>query len=220
MDAINNLIISDTTLRDGEQTAGVVFSEAEKISIAGMLDEIGIGEIEAGVPAMGGAEKNAVRLINEAGLKAKIIGWNRARAEDVYASLETGLKFIHVSVPVSKIHMEYKVKKDFRQVKNNLIKILKILSKSGASYSVGGEDSSRADMESVIEITRVAEGEGAYKFRYSDTVGVLNPIDMYKNIKKIKNAAGLKNIKLEVHAHNDFGMATANSVAAVMAGAD
>ncbi len=220
MSNINNIIITDTTLRDGEQTAGVVFSAAEKLLIAKMLDEIGVDEIEAGVPAMGGNEKNGVKKINESGLKAKIVGWNRAKKEDIYASLDIGLKFIHVSVPVSKIQIEYKLKKDFRYIRINLIKILKELNKEGVKYSVGGEDSSRADLESVAEIIKIAEGEGAYKFRYSDTVGVLNPLKIYENVKKIKKVGKFKNIILEIHTHNDFGMASANSVAALKAGAD
>ncbi len=217
---VKNIIINDTTLRDGEQTAGIVFSADEKLLIAKMLDETGVDEIEAGIPIMGGDEKTAVKKINESGLNAKIIGWNRAMTEDIYASLDIGLKFIHVSVPISKIHLEYKLKKNFEYVKNNLINILKILSKEGIKYSVGGEDSSRADLETVIEIMKIAENEGAYKFRYSDTVGILNPLKIYENILKIKNDGKFKNILIEIHTHNDFGMASANSIAALKAGAD
>ncbi len=217
---MNDIIINDTTLRDGEQTAGIVFSPAEKIYIAKILDKIGVDEIEAGIPVMGGDEKDAIKKINESGLKAKIFGWNRAKPDDIYASLDAGLKFIHVSVPISKIHIEYKLKKDFGHVKSNLISILKILNREGVKYSVGGEDSSRADMPSVIEIIEIAQGEGAYKFRYTDTVGVLNPLKTYENIKIIKDCGKFKNIMLEIHTHNDFGMASANSVAAITAGAD
>ena len=216
----NDLIINDTTLRDGEQTAGIVFSADEKPLIAKMLDETGVNEIEAGIPIMGGDEKNAIKKINESGLNAKIIGWNRAKAEDIYASLDIGLKFIHVSVPISKIHIEYKLKKNFEYVKNNLINILKILSKEEVKYSVGGEDSSRTDLKTIAEIIKIAENEGAYKFRYSDTVGILNPLKIYEDILKIKNGGKFKNIILEIHTHNDFGMAAANSIAALKAGAD
>ena len=217
---MNNIIINDTTLRDGEQTAGIVFSADEKLLIAKMLDEIGVSEIEAGIPVMGNYEKAAIKKINESGLKAKIVGWNRAKSEDIYASLYIGLKFIHVSIPVSQIHIQYKLKKDFQYIKTTLTNILKILNKEGVKYSVGGEDSSRADLTSVIEIIKIAEGEGAYKYRYSDTVGILNPLKIYENIKKIKDGGDIKNILLEIHTHNDFGMASANSVAALKAGAD
>ncbi len=217
---MKKIIINDTTLRDGEQTAGIVFSPDEKLLIAGLLDEIGVDEIEAGIPVMDGAEKLSIKKINELGLNAKIIGWNRAKPEDIYASLDIGLKFIHISIPISQIHMEYKLKKNFQYIKTRLIDILRILNKEGVKYSVGGEDSSRADLESVIEIIKIAEDEGAYKYRYSDTVGILNPLKIYENIKKIKDSGKFSNILLEIHAHNDFGMASANSAAALSAGAD
>ncbi|MCL4321637.1 MAG: homoaconitate hydratase [Deltaproteobacteria bacterium] len=215
---MKKIIINDTTLRDGEQTAGIVFGVDEKLLIAKMLDEIGVDEIEAGIPVMGGAEKLAIKKINGLGLNAKIVGWNRAKPEDIYASLDIGLKFIHISIPVSQIHMEYKLKKDFQYIKNRLIDILRILNKEGVKYSVGGEDSSRAAEGTIIEIIKIAKEEGAYKYRYSDTVGMLNPLKTFENIKKITSL--FKGIIIEIHTHNDFGMASANSVAALAAGAD
>ncbi|MCL4498062.1 MAG: homoaconitate hydratase [Deltaproteobacteria bacterium] len=214
---MEKIIINDTTLRDGEQTAGIVFSASEKILIAKMLDETGADEIEAGIAVMGGHEKKAIKEINELGLKAKIVGWNRAKMEDIYSSLDIGLKVIHISIPVSQIHMEYKLKKDFQYIKTSLIDILKILNKEGVQYSVGGEDSSRAEENTIIEIIKIAKEEGAYKYRYSDTVGMLNPLKTFKNIKKLTSL--FKDIIIEIHTHNDFGMASANSVSALKAGA-
>ncbi|MHB1679428.1 MAG: homocitrate synthase/isopropylmalate synthase family protein [bacterium] len=213
-----NFLINDTTLRDGEQTAGVIFSYNEKILIAKMLDEIGVNEIEAGIPIMGGEEKNAIKTINYLGLNAKIISWNRANIEDIKASLDTGVQYMHISIPISDIHIKYKLNKDFGYIKNTLIDICRVLRKEQVIFSVGGEDSSRADKNILYEIINIAEGEGAYKYRYSDTVGILNPLDIYKNIKLIKSK--FKQITVEIHAHNDLGMATGNSVAAVKAGAD
>ena len=214
---MEKIIINDTTLRDGEQTAGIVFSASEKILIAKMLDETGADEIEAGIAVMGGHEKKAIKEINELGLKAKIVGWNRAKMEDIYSSLDIGLKVIHISIPVSQIHMEYKLKKDFQYIKTSLIDILKILNKEGVQYSVGGEDSSRAEENTIIEIIKIAKEEGAYKYRYSDTVGMLNPLKTFENIKKLTSL--FKDIIIEIHTHNDFGMASANSVSALKAGA-
>ena len=214
---MEKIIINDTTLRDGEQTAGIVFSASEKILIAKMLGETGADEIEAGIPVMGGHEKKAIKEINELGLKAKIVGWNRAKMEDIYSSLDIGLKVIHISIPVSQIHMEYKLKKDFQYIKTSLIDILKILNKEGVQYSVGGEDSSRAEENTIIEIIKIAKEEGAYKYRYSDTVGMLNPLKTFENIKKLTSL--FKDIIIEIHTHNDFGMASANSVSALKAGA-
>ncbi len=214
---MEKIIINDTTLRDGEQTAGIVFSASEKILIAKMLGETGADEIEAGIAVMGGHEKKAIKEINELGLKAKIVGWNRAKMEDIYSSLDIGLKVIHISIPVSQIHMEYKLKKDFQYIKTSLIDILKILNKEGVQYSVGGEDSSRAEENTIIEIIKIAKEEGAYKYRYSDTVGMLNPLKTFENIKKLTSL--FKDIIIEIHTHNDFGMASANSVSALKAGA-
>ena len=213
-----NFLINDTTLRDGEQTAGVVFSYNEKILIAKMLDEIGVNEIEAGIPIMGGEEKNAIKTINYLGLNAKIISWNRANIEDIKESLDTGVQYMHISIPISDIHIKYKLNKDFGYIKNALIDICRVLRKEQVVFSIGGEDSSRADKNILYEIISIAEGEGAYKYRYSDTIGILNPLDIYKNIKLIKSK--FKQITVEIHAHNDLGMATGNSVAAVKAGAD
>lgn len=214
---MKKIIINDTTLRDGEQTAGIVFSISEKIKIAKMIDEIGADEIEAGIPVMGYTEKEAIKHINELGLKAKIVGWNRAKTDDIYASLDIGLKVVHVSIPVSQIHMKYKLKKDFKYVKTQLIKILRILHKEGVEYSVGGEDSSRADEETIIEIIKIAKEEGAYKYRYSDTVGILDPLKTFKKINKLTSL--YRDMVIEIHTHNDFGMASANSVSALNAGA-
>ncbi len=213
-----NFLINDTTLRDGEQTAGVIFSYNEKILIAKMLDEIGVNEIEAGIPIMGGEEKNAIKTINSSGLNAKIISWNRANIEDIKASLDIGVQYIHISIPISDIHIKYKLNKDFGYIKNTLIDVCRVLRKEQIAFSIGGEDSSRADKNILYEIINIAEGEGAYKYRYSDTVGILNPLDIYKNIKFIKSK--FKQIAIEIHAHNDLGMATGNSVAALKAGAD
>jgi homocitrate synthase NifV len=213
-----NFLINDTTLRDGEQTAGVIFSYNEKILIAKMLDEIGVNEIEAGIPIMGGEEKSAIKTINSLGLNAKIISWNRANIEDIKASLDIGVQYMHISIPISDIHIKYKLNKDFGYIKDTLIDICRILRKEQVVFSIGGEDSSRTDNNILYEIINIAEGEGAYKYRYSDTVGILNPLDIYKNIKSIKSK--FKQIAIEIHAHNDLGMATGNSVTALKAGAD
>lgn len=215
---MEKFLINDTTLRDGEQTAGVVFSYDEKILIAKLLDEIGVDEIEAGTPIMGGTEKKAIKKINSMGLKAKIIGWNRANKEDIKESLSIDLRYIHISIPVSIIHLKYKLNKDFEYIKNTLIDICKILRKEQVIFSVGGEDSSRAEKDTLLEIINIAESEGAYKYRYSDTVGVLDPLTLYKNIKNIRSK--FKQFPVEIHAHNDLGMATANSITALKAGAD
>ncbi|NLY31116.1 MAG: homoaconitate hydratase, partial [Firmicutes bacterium] len=101
--------IVDTTLRDGEQTAGVVFANNEKVRIAKLLDEIGVHQIEAGIPAMGGDEQEAIRAIVKADLRASIMAWNRAVIKDLEASLECGVDAVAISISTSDIHIKHKL---------------------------------------------------------------------------------------------------------------
>src|SRR5450830_227947 len=103
--------IDDTTLRDGEQTAGVVFANKEKIRIARLLDEVGVCQIEAGIPAMGGDERDVIEEIAHLGLKASVLGWNRANTDDIQTSLDCGVDAIAISLATSDIHIETKLKK-------------------------------------------------------------------------------------------------------------
>ena len=116
-----NIVIDDTTLRDGEQTAGVVFSLDEKIRIACMLDEIGVGEIECGIPAMGADEQASVKALVDLGLNARLITWNRAMLSDIQASVDSGVKAVDISLSVSDIHIKHKLRKDRDWIKNQLI---------------------------------------------------------------------------------------------------
>ncbi|XTZ12528.1 MAG: homoaconitate hydratase, partial [cyanobacterium endosymbiont of Rhopalodia inflata] len=104
--------INDTTLRDGEQAAGIVFTPEEKISIANLMDVMGVPELEVGIPAMGGSEAEAITAITQLGLKADLLGWNRAVRSDVEASLACGLKRVHISIPVSEVQIQAKFKGD------------------------------------------------------------------------------------------------------------
>lgn len=115
-----DIIIDDTTLRDGEQTAGVVFSLKEKISIARMLDDIGVQEIECGIPAMGRNEQRGVKALVDLGLNARLITWNRALVEDIQASLDCGVSAVDISLSVSDIHIRNKLRKDREWVREQL----------------------------------------------------------------------------------------------------
>ena len=105
------IVIDDTTLRDGEQTAGVVFSRAEKVRIARLLDEIGVGELECGIPAMGEEERASIRALVDLGLSARLITWNRAVISDIQASIDSGVQAVDISLSVSDIHIEHKLRK-------------------------------------------------------------------------------------------------------------
>ncbi|HZK18824.1 MAG TPA: homocitrate synthase [Clostridia bacterium] len=210
------IVIVDTTLRDGEQTAGVVFANREKVRIAKMLDEMGVHQIEAGIPVMGGDEKEAIKEICNSGLKASIMGWNRPVIKDIEASLACGVDAVAISVSTSDIHMKYKLQKPREWVLDCIVKATEFAKKEGMYISVNAEDASRSDMDFLIEFAQAAKEAGADRLRYCDTVGILEPFVTYDNIKKIIKATGLD---VEMHTHNDFGMATANALAGLKAGA-
>ncbi|MCL0043508.1 homocitrate synthase [Peptococcaceae bacterium] len=209
--------IIDVTLRDGEQTPGVAFTLQEKVMIAKMLDEVGVSEIEAGIPAMGEIEQESIRAIIALNLKSTVFTWNRPVLEDIKASLACGLKNIHISVPVSEIQLRYKLNKSRSWILNKLKRAIDYTAGFGCRITVGAEDASRADMEFLLEVAFLAQEMGAVRLRYCDTVGILDPFSTFDAVKKLK-----QNIKMDIefHGHNDFGMATANALAAAKAGAD
>ncbi|MGB4503651.1 MAG: homocitrate synthase [Syntrophaceticus sp.] len=208
--------IVDTTLRDGEQTAGVVFSNHEKIRIAKMLDAVGVDQIEAGVPVMGGHEKEAIKEICKLGLRASIMGWNRAVIADIEQSLECGVDAVAISISTSDIHIEHKLRSTREKVLQSMVKATEFAREHGVYISVNAEDASRSDPEFLLEFAQAAKETGADRLRYCDTVGILDPFTTYERITKLKEQVG---IDIEMHTHNDFGMATANALAGVRAGA-
>ncbi len=210
------IVIDDTTLRDGEQTAGVVFTLEEKKRIAIMLDEMGVGEIECGIPAMGAQEIESVRALMALDLKARLITWNRALVQDIQASLDAGVRAVDISLSVSDIHIEHKLRKSRDWVKEQLKRALGFAKSHDLYVCVGGEDSSRADLDFLVELMTIARQMGADRFRFCDTLGVLDPFTTYAKVAYLRERTPLD---LEVHTHNDLGMATANAVAGVRAGA-
>jgi homocitrate synthase NifV len=210
------IIIDDTTLRDGEQTAGVVFSLDEKIRIARMLDEIGVGELECGIPAMGREELDSVKALVDLGLNARLITWNRAVRADIQASIDSGVKAVDISLSVSDIHIQHKLRKDRNWVREQLKVALGFAKQHDLYVSVGGEDASRADLDFLVELMQIAKSLGADRFRFCDTLGILDPFTTYD---KVGYLAEHVDLDLEVHTHNDLGMATANAIAGIRAGA-
>lgn len=210
------VVFDDTTLRDGEQTAGVVFSRAEKRTIARMLDEIGVGEIECGIPAMGKAEQESIKTLVDLGLSSRLIGWNRALVSDLKASLACGLDAVEISLPVSDFQIKHKLGRNREWVKEQLKRSLGFAKQHDLYVSVGGEDSSRADLNFILELMAIAADGGAERFRFCDTLGILDPFATFDKVRMLTNRSPLA---VEVHCHNDLGMATANSIAAIRAGA-
>lgn len=208
--------IVDTTLRDGEQKAGLALRVSDKVYIARLLDSLGIFQIEAGTPAMGGDEKKSIKRIMELGLKARVSAWNRMNTGDIKQSMDCGVDIIHISVPSSDIQIKTKLNKDRNWVIDNMRECILHAMDKGFEVTIGLEDASRADFKFMMRIIAVAFLEGVKRVRYADTVGVLHRQRAYKAVLDIKEEL---NIEIEMHAHNDFGMAISNSFSAARAGA-
>lgn len=215
----SRVMIDDTTLRDGEQTAGVVFANKEKVRIARLLDEIGVDQIEAGIPAMGGDERAVIEEIAHLGLRASVLGWNRANTVDIQASLDCGVDALAISLATSDIHIQTKLMKDRAWVLNTIRKsVAYAKDKNPDIYiSVNAEDASRTEIGFLVEYAKAAKAEGADRIRFCDTIGLMEPFRMYEVIKHLREESGLE---VEMHTHNDFGMAVANAIAGIHAGAN
>ena len=213
----SSLIIDDTTLRDGEQTAGVVFSRREKIAIARMLDSIGVGEIECGIPAMGIEERASIRALVDLGLNARLITWNRALLPEIKASIACGVQAVDISLSVSDQMILHKLRKDRSAVKEQLKVALGFAKEHGLYVSVGGEDASRADLGFLVELMEITRSLGGDRFRFCDTLGIMDPFTMFEKVAFLRKA--VPEVDIEVHTHNDLGMATANAIAGIRAGA-
>lgn len=207
--------IVDTTLRDGEQSAGLVFSEKEMIAIAKALDKTGVKWIEAGTPAMGIGEQKIMSRLFEQRLSATLIAWNRANKNDILASVNCGFSWIHISLPVSDLHIRCKLKKDRNWVIEKLKESINFARSLNCTVTVGAEDASRADPEFFLEYARAAAECGAVRIRYADTVGCFDSFTAYTNLKYIAEKCPLP---IEFHGHNDFGLAVANTISAYKAG--
>ena len=209
-------IINDTTLRDGEQTPYVAFNLKEKLQIARLLYEAGTDELEVGIPAMGKKEQDDLKEILALNLPIPIMSWNRATMGDLDASLKCGLKAVDLSIPVSDILIDIKFGGDKTRLLKQLEEVILQAKKENLFVCIGGEDSSRANNSFLKEIMTLGAELGANRFRYCDTVGILTPHKTYENIKDLSSSNLLD---IEMHTHNDFGMATANAIAGYEAGA-
>ncbi|MCE5221378.1 MAG: homocitrate synthase [Clostridium sp.] len=212
----DEIYIVDTTLRDGEQSAGRAFSIDEKLEIAKYMDENNIYQIEAGIPVMGDLEKECIKRILASRKNSLISTWNRMNKKDILHSIDCKPDIIHISVPTSDIQIYSNLGKDKLWVEENLRECVYLAKDKGYEVTIGFEDASRADINYLIDLCKIVGSMDVKRVRYADTVGILMPSIIKEAIKTIINNTG---IEIEIHAHNDFGMAIPISLEAVKSGA-
>ncbi|HOT94312.1 MAG TPA: 2-isopropylmalate synthase [Methanoregulaceae archaeon] len=210
------MTVFDTTLRDGEQTPGVSLRQEHKFAIARQLSECGVSTIEAGFPASSDAERESVRAIARMGLEAKICGLSRMLRSDVDACLDCGVDLIHVFIPTSEIQLVHTIRKSPAEVIETTREVIGYVRDHVDRCMFSAMDATRTDVPFLIEVSRAAAEAGATIVNVPDTVGISTPTRM---LELIRTLASEVPAPLDVHCHNDFGLAVANTVAAVEGGA-
>jgi len=208
--------IVDTTLRDGEQSPGLAFSVEQKVKIAGMLEEMGIYQIEAGIPSLGSSEKEAIVEIMHCKKNVTVSAWNRLSVSDIMQSVECRPDIIHISMPVSYVQIYTKLRKNKKWLMRMATECVTLARDHGYRVTAGFEDASRADIGFLLALAEQMYRLGVEYIRYADTVGVLYPSRAQENVRTIISGTGMP---IEFHAHNDLGMAVGNSFMALKGGA-
>ncbi len=206
--------IIDTTLRDGEQAPGVVFSAAEKTNIACMLASAGVNELEIGYPAISNDERNTIKNIAALNLPVRLTCWARAKWQDIEDACLCGTEAIHISFPLSALYLQL-MERDYNWVQQQLQELVPRAKKYFSIVTVGAQDATRAEPEMVKNFVLDAAACGADRVRIADTVGISTPTSVMALVGMLRSAS---HTALEFHAHNDLGMATANAFTALEAG--
>jgi 2-isopropylmalate synthase len=208
--------IFDTTLRDGEQTPGVSLAPEDKLVLARQLDKVGVDIIEAGFPVASKGEMEAVRSISKEGLNSTICGLSRVKKPDIEACLDADVGMVHTFIPTSDIQIKHTVKKSKEEIVQLAVDAVTYIKDHGIPCLFSAMDASRTDVEYLIRINKEVESAGADILNIPDTVGVMIPAAMKILTAKVLEAV---DVPVDVHCHNDFGLAVPNTLAAVEAGA-
>ena len=218
MEEKRKILVEDTTLREGEQMARVVFTEKQKREILEGLKEANVTYAEVGIPVMGASELRDLMNIIKDYEHPMLIGWNRGMIKDLEQSAKAGFRGVHIGIPTSEAHLQGQLKKDKSWVIDTAAKLCEFCLKEGMEViSVSAIDMSRSEISFLQEYALALENAGATRLRLSDTVGIFNPEKTTEVVTKIREVS---KIPLQMHMHNDYGLSLANMLAGVVAGAE
>lgn len=212
----HHVFLNDTTLRDGEQAPGIAFTTTEKLEIAESLAAAGVIEIEIGTPVMGADEIETIRAVVARRLPVRLMAWCRMTSLDLDAAIESGVHAVNLSLPASDIQLAAKLGLDKAGALQVIDHMIRRAAAAGFFVAVGCEDASRANRDHLARVIETAARAGASRVRLADTVGVLDPFSTFELVAQL---VAQSPIDLEFHAHNDLGLAAANTLAAIRAGA-
>jgi isopropylmalate/citramalate/homocitrate synthase-like protein len=213
---LGDIQVYDSTLRDGEQMPGIAFSLEQKVAIARKLDEIRVPQIEAGFPAVSDGEKRAIRAISKLGLDAEILALSRVIKGDIDAAIDAGVDMVLLFVATSDIHLRYKFNKPREYVLEKVVESLDYCRSRGIRAALSCEDSTRTEMGFLFQVYAAAEKAGASRLGITDTVGCASPEAIHMMVTELRKRF---RTPVSIHLHNDYGLALANALAGVKAGA-
>ncbi|MDD6285575.1 2-isopropylmalate synthase [Methanosphaera sp. Vir-13MRS] len=212
----SDVMIYDTTLRDGEQTPGVTITTDEKITIAEKLDKLGVDVIELGFPAASKGEQETFREASKLGLSAQLSGLARALTKDIDKAIDSDADYIHTFIGTSPLHRDYKLKMSKQEILDKAVTAVEYIKDHGIVAEFSCEDATRTELDYLLEVYEAVQEAGVDKINVPDTVGVSIPVKMNELISNLREKI---NVPISVHCHNDFGLAVANTLASVEAGA-
>ena len=217
MNLPDKIYIFDTTLRDGEQTPGVALTTDEKIQIAQKLNNLGVDKIEVGFPASSHGEIESAKRIKERDLDSTLVGLARSLKDDIDAVLDADLEYVHTFIGTSPLHRNYKLRMDKEKIIETSVSAVEYAKDHGLTVEFSAEDATRTERDFLFEVFTEVVSAGADFIDVPDTVGILTPVLTRELITDIKNNF---TAPISVHFHNDFGLATANTLTAIECGAN
>lgn len=206
----------DTTLRDGEQTPGVSLNLDDKLKIAQALNDMGISIIESGFAVVSKGDFESVKAVSDMGLKAQNCSLARCNKKDIDSAIDAGVDWVHIFIGTSPLHRKYKLEMSKEQILKAAQESVEYCVERGTRVHFSAEDACRTEYDYLEQVCKVAEEAGAQIINIPDTVGVMSPEKMYQLISNLKNVI---KVPIAVHCHNDFGLAVANTLEGIRAGA-